>query len=226
MSRAKPPALPPNSANASSDLVSASSSSGARAGQRSFARVGTRASVAPPGRGPKAGVIGSRRLPLSILPTRWLPAVDRVLDTGELSAPVAIVGAGRAPASVAAAKGGAMWIAPARPRGLWAKAARGRRALPDLVADERRLPIASFSVAALVAFSIAEREDWSERLAEWIRVVRPGGKVALVDDAGTLGGRRARAAELGRRVLCAGLGEIEQRRAARKLVTSGIAPRW
>ena len=53
----------------------------------------------------------------------------------------------------------------------------------------------------------------SPKLAEWMRVVRPGGGVVLVD--------RVARTQATRLALCAGLTELEQRAAARAVVTSG-----
>ena len=74
------------------------------------------------------------------------------------------------------------------------------------------LPLADSELAALVAGG-AGGGDWQALLAEWSRVVRDGGVLVLVD--------RAPPAEMARRALCSGLTEIEQRRAGRKVVTSG-----
>lgn len=75
------------------------------------------------------------------------------------------------------------------------------------------LPIAAHSLGALVGFDAGQRSDWSPVLAEWARVVRPGGAVVLVD--------RTSPSELSRRALCAGLMELEQRQSGRTFVTSG-----
>lgn len=74
------------------------------------------------------------------------------------------------------------------------------------------LPLVDGELAALVAGG-AGHGDWETLLAEWSRVVRDGGVLVLVD--------RAPPAEMARRALCCGLTEIEQRRAGRKIVTSG-----
>lgn len=75
------------------------------------------------------------------------------------------------------------------------------------------LPIAAHSLGAVIAFDVGHRDDWSQVLAEWGRVVRPGGAVVLVDNAPP--------SELMRRVLCGGLTELEQRQSGRTFVTSG-----
>lgn len=74
------------------------------------------------------------------------------------------------------------------------------------------LPLADGELAGLVAGD-ANGGDWDTLLAEWSRVVRDGGVIVIVD--------RAPPAEIARRALCSGLTEIEQRRAGRKVVTSG-----
>jgi hypothetical protein len=47
-----------------------------------------------------------------------------------------------------------------------------------------------------------------------VRVVRDGGAIVFVD--------RGHAQEASRRALCAGLSELEQRRAGRSVITSGL----
>lgn len=74
------------------------------------------------------------------------------------------------------------------------------------------LPLADGELIALVAGG-AGNDGWEALLAEWSRVVRDGGVLVLVD--------RAAPAEMARRALCSGLTAIEQRRAGRKVVTSG-----
>jgi hypothetical protein len=114
-----------------------------------------------------------------------------------------------------------------KPKIARALAARGRRVvvigsrskdlrklgLPALVAGES-LPLASGSCGALVAGELAKCDDWQALAAEWLRVVADRGVIVCVE--------RAEPAEVSRRVLCAGLTAIEQRRAGRALVTSGV----
>lgn len=104
-----------------------------------------------------------------------------------------------------------------------------RRHAPDAICDEKRLPVASSTLSAVVGWAAGDREDWQELLAEWVRAVAPSGVVVLVDalsvsrlrpGLGASSGH-ARASELTRRALCAGLTDIEQRRAGRRMVTSG-----
>jgi len=70
------------------------------------------------------------------------------------------------------------------------------------------LPVDDRALAGIVVRSDEPRGD-----VEWRRVVRPGGAVILV-----AGGP---AVEQSRRALCAGLVDVEQRRAGRLIVTSG-----
>jgi hypothetical protein len=79
-------------------------------------------------------------------------------------------------------------------------------------AQPASLPLADGELAALVAGG-ANGNDWDTLLTEWSRVVRDGGVIVIVD--------RAPPPEMARRALCSGLTEIEQRRAGRKMVTSG-----
>jgi hypothetical protein len=81
-------------------------------------------------------------------------------------------------------------------------------AVDDLAGVEPR------SLAAVIAVDIATDEAWEASLREWTRVVRDGGAIVLVD--------RGHAPEASRRALCGGLTELEQRRAGRSIVTSGL----
>lgn len=95
------------------------------------------------------------------------------------------------------------------PVGLSARAAkRLTGALPDLSGIE------DGALAGLVGVDIALDAGWEQSLRGWARVVRDGGTIVFVD--------RGRAPEASRRALSAGLSEIEQRRAGRTVVTSGI----
>jgi SAM-dependent methyltransferase len=90
-----------------------------------------------------------------------------------------------------------------------------RARTPAVAGSPGALPLGVGAMAALVAGGLAELDSWEQFLAEWCRVVAPGGLVVVVD-------RRA-PAELGRRALCAGLTAIEQRSAGRTVITAG---RW
>jgi hypothetical protein len=81
-------------------------------------------------------------------------------------------------------------------------------ALPDLSS------IQAGELAGVIGVDVATRDDWEAMLRDWSRVVRDGGALVLVD--------RGHAAEASRRALCAGLTELEQRRAGRLVITSGI----
>lgn len=70
------------------------------------------------------------------------------------------------------------------------------------------------SLAALVGVDLAVEIAWEEALRGWSRVVRDGGAIVFVD--------RGHAHEASRRALCGGLTEIEQRRAGRAVITSGV----
>jgi hypothetical protein len=70
------------------------------------------------------------------------------------------------------------------------------------------------SLAAVVGVDLATAEGWADALRGWSRVVRDGGAIVIVD--------RGHPFEASRRALCGGLTEIEQRRAGRSVVTSGL----
>jgi hypothetical protein len=70
------------------------------------------------------------------------------------------------------------------------------------------------SIAAVIGVDITDDEGWDATLREWMRVVRDGGAIVMVD--------KGQAPEASRRALCAGLTEIEQRHAGRAIVTSGL----
>ncbi|MGE0867492.1 MAG: hypothetical protein AB7P03_02940 [Kofleriaceae bacterium] len=79
-------------------------------------------------------------------------------------------------------------------------------ALDDSIADR--------SFACVIGSMVATDEEWPATLARWRRVVREGGTIVMVD--------RGHATEASRRALCTGLGDIQQRRAGRSVVTSGV----
>ncbi|HWO24435.1 MAG TPA: hypothetical protein VNO30_37075 [Kofleriaceae bacterium] len=70
------------------------------------------------------------------------------------------------------------------------------------------------SLAAVVGVDVATLAAWEDTLRAWVRVVRDGGAIVFVD--------RGHAQEASRRALCAGLCELEQRRAGRAVITSGL----
>lgn len=80
-------------------------------------------------------------------------------------------------------------------------------------AQPEALPMGEGELSAVVGLGMGQRDDWETLLKEWRRVVADGGIVVSVD--------RAPPTELTRRLLCAGLSEIEQRRAGGQTITSG-----
>lgn len=80
-----------------------------------------------------------------------------------------------------------------------------------------RLPVADGALAAVIGVGALAPENsvtLHQMISEWVRAVRDGGAVVLVD-------RAARTAAT-RHALCAGLTEIEQRATGRAVVTSGL----
>lgn len=75
------------------------------------------------------------------------------------------------------------------------------------------LPMEDGTLRAVVGLGMGQRDDWEALLQEWRRVVVDGGVVVALD--------RAPPTELTRRLLCAGLTDIEQRRAGGRTITSG-----
>ncbi len=95
------------------------------------------------------------------------------------------------------------------PIGMSSRAAKKlTNALVDMSSIEDR------SLAAVVGIDITVDDGWEITLKEWTRVVRDGGAIVFVD--------RGHAPEASRRALCSGLTEIEQRRAGRTVITSGL----
>jgi hypothetical protein len=70
------------------------------------------------------------------------------------------------------------------------------------------------SLDGVIGVDIPTDDQWETTLRAWLRVVRDGGVLVFV--------HRGHAPEASRRALCAGLTEIEQRRAGRTIVTSGL----
>lgn len=83
-----------------------------------------------------------------------------------------------------------------------------------------QLPLADGALAAVIGVGALAPESsvaLHQMIREWVRVVRDGGAVVLVDRVPrTLATRHA---------LCAGLTEIEQRASGRAVVTSGLVSR-
>ena len=89
---------------------------------------------------------------------------------------------------------------------------RAARSCAGAIADLSTVEPAS--LAAVIGVDVAIDDSWESTLRAWSRVVRDGGALVLVD--------RGRSPEASRRALCAGLTELEQRRAGRVVVTSGL----
>jgi hypothetical protein len=70
------------------------------------------------------------------------------------------------------------------------------------------------SLAAVIGVDLATADGWEDALRGWSRIVRDGGAIVIVD--------RGHPFEASRRALCGGLTEIEQRRAGRSVITSGL----
>jgi hypothetical protein len=118
---------------------------------------------------------------------------------------IAVVGNARLAAALAALGAGRDVI----PVGMSPRAAKKLpRHLPDTSSLE------AGSLAAVVGVDVAIDDAWEDTLRAWVRVVRDGGAIVFVD--------RGAAQEASRRALCAGLSELEQRRAGRAVVTSGL----
>jgi hypothetical protein len=116
--------------------------------------------------------------------------------------PVAVIGNAR----IARAIGTAREVIPV---GLSARAAKK---LPRAIADLSGVEPAS--LAAVIGIDLATDDDWQSTLRGWSRVVRDGGMIVFVD--------RGHPHEAGRRALCGGLSEIEQRHVGRSVITSGF----
>jgi SAM-dependent methyltransferase len=85
-------------------------------------------------------------------------------------------------------------------------------------ASPAKLPFDDGQLDTLIAIDVARQGDPAASLAEWRRVVKPGGVIAIVD--------RGPSAEISGRLLCAGLLDIEQRDAGRALVVRAATPTW
>jgi len=116
--------------------------------------------------------------------------------------PIAVVGDARIAAALAQARD----VIPIR------LPPRAAKKLPRHLPDTSSLEAGS--LPALVGAGIATDDAWIETLRAWVRVVRDGGAIVFVD--------RGHAQEASRRALCAGLAELEQRRAGRAVITSGL----
>jgi hypothetical protein len=88
-----------------------------------------------------------------------------------------------------------------------ARIAKGLATSREVVTDLAAQPPGSLAAVVGMQADVSTLRDWS-------RVVRDGGAIVLVD--------RGPAADASRKVLCAGLTELEQRHAGRTVVTSGL----
>lgn len=138
-----------------------------------------------------------------------ISAVEEALASAGVDGAVVVVGQPRL------ARGLAEYRQPVVAVGVRAK--RLRKVPHPVCAGAQHLPIADGAVAAVVGIGVGERDDWAPVLSEWSRTVRDGGAVVLVD--------RQVPSEVGRRALCGGLTEIQQRQAGRTVVTSGLVTR-
>jgi hypothetical protein len=89
---------------------------------------------------------------------------------------------------------------------------RAAKKLPRAIADLTAIEPAS--LAAVIAIGLATDDHWEATIRGWSRVVRDGGAIVVID--------RGHPHEASRRALCGGLTEIEQRRAGRNVITSGL----
>jgi hypothetical protein len=135
--------------------------------------------------------------------TPAVTAIGEALASARADGKLAVVGNARLALALASSDREILPVALSR---------RATKRLPnacdDLTAIEAR------SLAAVVGVDVAADERWEHTLRDWTRVVRDGGALVFVD--------RGRAPEASRRALCAGLGELEQRRIGRVVITSGL----
>jgi SAM-dependent methyltransferase len=134
--------------------------------------------------------------------TPAVTAITEALASAKAEGTLAVVGNARLATALAAGRE----VIPV------ALSARTARKLPKAIADLSTVEPAS--LAAVIATGLATVDDWEATIREWSRVVRDGGAIVFVD--------RGRPHEASRRALCGGLTEIEQRRAGRAVVTSGL----
>ena len=143
--------------------------------------------------------------------TPAVAAIDQALasiDALDPQATIAVVGSAKL-AQALRAKRAVVAV------GLSPRAARAWRAKPgagEAIADTSSIDAGS--LAAVVGVDLASDAGWLATLRAWARAVRDGGALVLVD--------RGRAHAASKRALCGGLTELEQRRAGRAIVTSGV----
>jgi hypothetical protein len=138
-----------------------------------------------------------------------IAAVQEALGSATVDGTVVVVGQPRLARGLAEYRQSVVTIAD-RSRPL-------RRSPHPVCAVAAQMPLGDGLVAALVGAGVGERDDWVTVLAEWSRAVCDGGALVLVD--------RQVPSEVGRRALCGGLAEIQQRQAGRTVVTSGLVTR-
>ncbi len=127
------------------------------------------------------------------------PAVEAALARLTAAGPIAVIAA---PRLVRALDGRGRAVV-----GIDGPTRRGPgQALPDVP-----------TYAAVIGAAVGGAASWAEALAAWAAATVDGGVVVTVD--------RAAPVEASRRILCAGLTDLEQRTAGRWLVTSGAVSR-
>jgi hypothetical protein len=141
--------------------------------------------------------------------TQTLSAVEEALASAGVSGAIVVVGQPRLARGLAEYRQPVVSIAD--------RVKLLRKVPRPVCAGAARVPVADGAVAAVVGVGAGERDDWVPLLAEWSRTVRDGGALVLVD--------RQVPSEVGRRALCGGLSEIQQRQAGRTVVTSGLVTR-
>jgi hypothetical protein len=134
--------------------------------------------------------------------TPAVTAITEALASAKADGAVAVIGNARLATALASVRE----VIPV------ALSARAAKKLPQTIADLAGLEPAS--LAAVIATGLAIDAEWIATLRGWSRVVRDGGAIVVVD--------RGHPHEASRRALCGGLSEIEQRRAGRAVITSGL----
>jgi hypothetical protein len=134
--------------------------------------------------------------------TPAVTAITLALEAARAGGTLAVIGN----AKLATALGSAREVIPV------ALSARAAKKLPRTIADLTSVEPAS--LAAVIGVDLATAPDWEATIRAWARVVRDGGALVFVD--------RGHPHEASRRALCGGLCEIEQRRAGRSVITSGL----
>lgn len=134
--------------------------------------------------------------------TPAVTAITEALASLHAEGAIAVVGSAR----LAVALGAAREVIPVGLSPRAAKKLRGQARELDAIAPT--------SLAAVVGVDLAVAAAWEDALRGWSRVVRDGGAIVFVD--------RGHPFEASRRALCGGLTEIEQRRAGRSVITSGL----